>query len=188
MALRRRMAQAVGWMAAITLPASLSAQTVTPSMTQTSSLTLMQDQPLHFGSFAVLDHGSKSVGALGAVIDEGLVPLGSTHENPAQFTLTWQRGDNSVQPVTVVVQLTFGKPPPAIAGSVTAQITAYETDLGGLFTIPPGGGLSYTFATCTSRTCSATFRVGARIDVTASGDGAPLTLALPITARIVAEY
>lgn len=184
MALRRKGAWASGVMVAMALPASLSAQTVT----QSSSLLLTQDEPLRFGSFAVLDHGSKSVGALGAVIDEGLIPLGSAHENPAQFTLIWQRGDNSVQPVTVVVQLAFGKPPPAIAGSITAQITSYETDLGGLSTITPGGGLSYTFASCTSRTCSATFRVGARIDVTATGDGAPVTLALPITARIVAEY
>lgn len=171
-------------MVAMALPASLSAQ----SVTQGSSLSLTQDQPLRFGSFAVLDRGSKSVGALGTVVNEGLVPLGNLHENPAQFTLTWLRGDAGLQPVTVVVQLAFGKAPAVTTGSINAQITAYETDLGGLTSITPGGGLTYTFANCASASCSATFRVGARMDITAAGDGAPLTLALPITARIMAEY
>ena len=182
--MQRKPAWAGVLLAAITLPASLSAQGVT----QSSSLTLTKDQPLHFGSFAVLDHGSKTVGASGTVANEGLVALGNLHESPAQFTLTWQRGDASLQPVTVLVQLAFGKAPTVTTGSITAQITAYETDLGGLATITPGGGLSYTFANCASRSCSATFRVGARMDITAAGDGAPLTLALPITARIMAEY
>lgn len=174
--------------AAVALPGAAHADAGRASFAQTgSSLSLTMDQPLRFGSFAVLGSGSKQVSADGSVLNEGIVSLGNSRDGPAQFTLTYVRGPGEAKPMTAIVQIYFGKAPPATSPGVTGQISSYETDLGGLATLSPGSGFTYTFANCAAATCSVTFHIGARLDVTSANEGAPLIIALPISARILTE-
>ncbi len=175
-------------MAGLALPGVAMADTGRANFPQTgSSLSLTMDHPLRFGSFAVLGSGSKQVSADGSVVNDGIVSLGTSRDGPAQFTLTYVRGTGETKPMTAIVQIYFGKAPAATSPGVTGQISSYETDLGGLATLSPGSGFTYTFTNCAGPTCAVTFHVGARLDVTSASEGAPLIIALPISARILSE-
>lgn len=167
-------------------PAPALAQTLNP-FARNATISLVQNQPLRFGTFAVLGQGSKTVGAAGNITEQGLVSFGRDPVAPAEFTLTWQRNNATRFPVTVVVQLSYGASAPVTINGITGQITSYESDLGGLSTINPGGNESYTFLACAAATCSVRFRVGGRLAISAGSDGAQLTMPVPLTARIMAE-
>jgi hypothetical protein len=186
MALRGTMCLSGAMLAGLALPAPAMAQSLLNPFT-TSSINITQSQTLRFGTFAVLGKGSKTVGAQGNVSETGLVTLGKINEGPAEFTLTWQRGNNLLVPTTVVVQVSYATSPAVVVSGINAQITAYESDLGGLRSVTPGGTQTYTFLACIRPSCSVTFRVGGRLDVSAGNDGAQLSFAVPVTARIVAE-
>ena len=163
--------------AALALPASAEAAP--------ASLTVTPDTALRFGSFVVITTGSRTIGAGGAVTNSGIFPVGSAPVGPAQFTVTYDRGNNNPQVLSVTFQLMLGSVSPVSQAGVTGRLSGFVSDLPGAAVLVPGQVVTYTIPSCPARTCSKTFRVGARLDVSRASGGAVLNIALPVTATLI---
>jgi hypothetical protein len=166
-------------LAALTLQAPL-AQAAAPS------ITVRAEQDLRFGTFFTDTAGSRTVSASGAISGSAIVPVGSGSAGPAQFTITYDRGNNANRSYSLQVQLIMTGVSLKVGG-VTGVLSSFDTDLPGVGTLLPGQAALYTIKGCQRQICSQTFRVGGRLDVTRATGGAALTLALPLTVAIIAE-
>ena len=154
-----------------------------PSAMAASVLSVTSDQLLEFGSFVVLASGSKWVHASGLVVDRGgVVPMPGSAQRPAQFTIRYRR-DGGRAAADVVLRIAVAKVPPITAGTVTGTVAALDVDLAGVPELVPGQVFSYTMPGCAAN-CSVSFRVGARLDITAASSGANLALPLALTVQV----
>ena len=167
---------------ALITPAALLAE---PSLAAPVGLTITADTPLRFGAFVVVANGSRTVSASGAVTNSGIFPVNSAPVGPGQFTVTYDRGNNNPHVLTVTFQLLLGGVAPVNQAGVTGSLSGFVSDLPGASVLVPGRAVNYTMPNCAARTCSVTFRIGARIDVTRASGGASLTIALPVTATLI---
>ena len=150
-----------------------------------AAVTITADTVLRFGNFVVITTGSRTVSASGAVTNSGIFPVGSAPVGPAQFTVTFDRGNNSPQAMTATIQVVLGTVSPVSQAGVTGALSGFVSDLPGAAVLVPGQVVTYTIPSCAVRTCSRTFRIGARLDVTRASGGAALTIALPVTATLI---
>ena len=156
-----------------------------PAAAAPAVLTITQNTALRFGAFVVISSGSRTVGANGAVTNVSVFPVGSAPVGPAQFTVTYDRGNNNQKPIDIVFEVILPGVSPVSQAGVTGRLSAFDSDLAGAMVLVPGRAYQYTLANCVTRTCSKTFKVGAKLDVTRSSGGAVLTIGLPMVANLI---
>lgn len=149
-------------------------------------LTVQPGRDLSFGSFVVFSQGSRTVSATGAVTSSSVLPAGQDLAFPASFTVSYDRGNESRRPINLVIQVQLMTPPPLATGGITGSLSGFSTDLAGYPAINPGQVMTLAIDNCTTRTCSRSFRIGARLDVRRSYGGGRIGIPLPVTAVLVA--
>ena len=172
------------WLRRLLLPAAMLALPASAEAAP-ASLTVTPDTVLRFGNFVVITTGSRTISASGAVTNSGIFPVGSAPVGPAQFTVTYDRGNNNPQVLRVIFQLVLGSVSPVSQAGVTGTLSSFVSDLPGAAALVPGQVVTYTIPSCATRTCSMSFRIGARLDVSRASGGAALTIALPVTATLI---
>ena len=163
--------------------ALVSGIALAPAARADPPLSVTANLSLEFGSFIVLTSGSKWVHASGLVVDQGVLPMPGSTQRPAQFTIRYRRGGGQA-PADIVLLIAVARVSPITVGSVTATISAIDTDLPGVPALIPGQTITYTMPGCDA-SCSVSFRVGARLDITATSSGAKLVFPLVVTAQVV---
>ncbi len=160
---------------------------LSPARGAPESLSVSADTPLRFGAFVVISSGSRTVSASGTVTNVAIFPIASAPVGPAQFTVTYDRGNNSQRPLNIVFDVMLGQVSPVSQSGVTGVLSAFGSDLAGAAALVPGQVYTYTMANCVTRICSRSFRIGARIDVTRASGGAALTIQLPVIANLISS-
>ncbi len=156
-----------------------------PAHAVPESLTISADANLRFGAFVVIASGSRTVRANGAVTNASIFPIVTVPTGPAQFTVTYDRGNQSGKPVDITFQVLMSSISAVNVNGVTGTLSSFDSDLEGAAVFVPGQAYSFTIRNCSQRACSKTFRVGGRIDVSRSSAGATLTIALPMIATLI---
>ncbi len=150
------------------------------------SISVRSDQDLRFGVFYTDTAGSRTVSSSGAISGTSIVPIGASSAGPAQFTITYDRGNNANTAYALQVQLLISGVTLRVGG-VTGVLSSFSTDLPGVGTLLPGQAAFYTIKGCQRQICTQTFRVGGKLDITRTSGGAALALALPLTVMLIAE-
>ncbi|WP_295529801.1 DUF4402 domain-containing protein [Novosphingobium sp. Chol11] len=150
------------------------------------TISVRAEQDLRFGTFFTDTAGTRTVSATGAVTGTAIVPVGANTAGPAQFTITYDRGNNANRTYALQVQLIMTGVSLKVGG-VTGVLSSFDTDLPGVGTLLPGQAAVFTINGCRRQICTQTFRVGGRLDVTRANGGAALALALPLTVVLIAE-
>jgi hypothetical protein len=151
----------------------------------TSTFTLTVNSDLRFGRFVVMATGARVVTATGAVTNIGIYPIASGITGPAQFTVTYDRGNNGKKSLDIAIEISMGSTPTVSNGGVTGTLSAFTTDIPGVPSIATGQVVSLNITGCTTRLCSRTFRIGSRIDVSRSSTGRTIAIPIPMTATLV---
>ena len=152
---------------------------------KTASIDIVPQKQLRFGSFGVMDSGSRVVSPSGAVTSIGIVPVQGSVTGPAEFAIVYDRGNESKRPVSLVIEVMLLAAPPLNQGGLVATVSEFTTDLAGAPTLAPGQAVMLAIDNCLTRQCTRTFRVGGRLQVKRSSGGGPISIPLPITANLV---
>lgn len=176
----------IRWTAAAVLSACL-AGAAPPALAAAPSVTVTADQALRFGSFFTDTSGSRTVSATGAVSGTAIVPLTGIAPAPAQFTLTYDRGNNANRTYSLLISVLVPGAAGQVSGGVTGTIARFDTDLPGASTLIPGQTTQITLTGCQRQICSRTFRVGGTLQVARTSGGAQLAIPLPIVITVLAE-
>lgn len=158
-----------------------------PAAAAPEGLTVTADAQLRFGAFIVVSQGSRRVSANGTVTSDSIYPVGNAAVGPAQFTVTYDRGNNNHKPINVIFEVILAGVSPVNQSGLRGALSTFDSDLAGAGVLVPGRAYSVTIANCAARTCSKTFRIGARLDVTRSSGGGVLSIALPIIANLISS-
>ncbi len=156
-----------------------------PANALPAKLSIVPQSDLRFGSFAVMGSGYRIVSPTGGVIDSGIFSTTSGDTGPAQFTLVYDRGDNSKRVLNLNIQLVFSPPPTVQIGGVTANLSAYTSDLPGAPQIAPGQIVEVNIPNCATRVCQRTFHLGGRLDVDRTSGGAQISIPIPVDGLLV---
>ncbi|GEO01330.1 hypothetical protein NSE01_31620 [Novosphingobium sediminis] len=173
-------------MAAAVMVASLACGT-SPALAAAPSATVSADQALRFGSFFTDTSGTRTVSATGSVTGSAIVPLTGTAPGPAQFTFTYDRGNNANTNYSLLIAVLVPGAASQISGGVTGTIASFDTDLPGVSALVPGQTAQVTLTGCQRRICSRTFRVGGTLQVARTSGGAELAIPVPIVVTVLAE-
>lgn len=173
-------------MAAAVLGVSL-AGFATPALAAAPSVTVSADQALRFGSFFTDTTGTRTVSATGSVTGSAIVPLSGAAPGPAQFTFTYDRGNNANVTYSLLISVLVPGSASQVRGGVTGKIARFDTDLPGVSALLPGQTAQVTLVGCQRRICSRTFRVGGTLEVARTSGGAALAIPLPIVVTVLAE-
>ncbi len=163
----------------------LLALTAVPADAAPPLLTITPGADLRFGTFAVFGSGSRTVTAQGAVVDNAIFSEPGSVTGPAEFLLSFDRGNESKFPIDVIIELVLSGPNMQQVGGVSGTVSAFTSDLPGAPVIVPGQPVTVSMLRCPSRVCTRSFRVGGRLDVTKYHGGASLAIPLPIDATVV---
>ena len=148
-------------------------------------LNVIPERDLRFGSFAVPSSGYREVSPTGTVISSGVFSLNTADTGPARFTVVYDRGNNGRRNLNLRIQLVFSPPPTVQVGGVTAQLSAYRSDLPNAPQIAPGQIVEIFIPNCRTRTCSRTFHLGGRLDVTRTFGGGRVAIPIPVDATLI---
>lgn len=148
-------------------------------------LNIIPERELRFGSFAVPSAGYRQVSPTGTVISSGIFSVSTGDTGPARFTVMYDRGNNGRRNLNLRIQLVFSPPPTVQVGGVTAQLSAYRSDLPNAPQISPGQVVEILMPNCRTRTCSTTFHLGGRLDVTRTFGGAQVAIPIPVDATLI---
>ncbi|WP_421854550.1 DUF4402 domain-containing protein [Novosphingobium sp.] len=181
-----RLHRVIRWIAAAAAGAGL-ASAAAPALAATPSVTVSADQALRFGTFFTDTTGTRTVSATGSVTGSAIVPLTGTAPGPAQFTFTYDRGNNANLAYSLLIAVLVPGSASQVSGGVTGTIAQFDTDLPGLGALVPGQIAQFTLAGCQRRICSRTFRVGGTLQVARTSGGADLAIPLPIVVTVLAE-
>ncbi|WP_298283091.1 DUF4402 domain-containing protein [Novosphingobium sp.] len=143
------------------------------------------DQPLRFGTLLVPLSGSRTVSPQGQITDIGLFEIRNDPVGPAQFTVTYDRGNESRRSIDIEIQIFLSGSQRIRVGGVEGQVSQLTSDISGSGGLMTEGSVRLTIRNCRERQCSVSFRVGARIDLTRSAGGASLVLPLSATATVL---
>jgi hypothetical protein len=150
-----------------------------------ASVDIVPQKQLRFGSFGVMASGSRVVSPTGAVTSAGIVPVQGSVTGPAEFTIVYDRGNESKRSLSLVIEVTLLSAPPMNHGGLVATVSDYTTDLTNAPTLAPGQPVLLAIDNCITRQCSRTFRVGGRLQVQRTSGGGPISIPLPITAILI---
>ena len=174
------------WFAAFALIA-VCAAAAAPARAAPAAVIVSADQALRFGSFFTDSSGSRTVSASGSISGTSIVPVTGAAPGPAQFTITYDRGNNANTAYSLLIAVLLPSAPSQVSGGVTGSLSRFDTDLPGLGTLVPGQTAQVTLIGCARRTCIRSFRVGGTLQVTRSSGGAQLAVPLPIVVSVLAE-
>ena len=149
------------------------------------TLTITPDRALRFGTMVVIDNASRRVSSSGEITDATSTPGRTGDAGPGGYTIAYDRGDGSLRPLTITLQITFAPVQTLGQSGMAGGVTAFETDLPGAGEILPGHPVTATIRNCTSRVCSLSFSFGARLDVSRAGLGGTANLAAPVSATVL---
>jgi len=158
-----------------------------PAHAAAPSVSVSADQALRFGSFFTDTAGTRTVSATGSVSGSAIVPLTGSAPGPAQFTFTYDRGNNANTNYSLLIAVLVPGVASQVSGGVTGTIARFDTDLPGVSELVPGQTAQITITGCQRRICSRSFRVGGTLQVTRTAGGAELAIALPIVVTVLAE-
>jgi Domain of unknown function (DUF4402) len=153
-----------------------------------ASLTITQDIPLRFGTLVVFGSGSRTVRANGDSSNDGVYLVGLGRGGPAQFTVTYDRGDEPLREINVTYMIVLGSAGPISQSGMSGSLSSFDSDLAGSTTLVPGRAVIQTMPMCITQTCTTTFRIGARLDIGRASGSAPFVLALPVSAKLVSVH
>lgn len=156
-----------------------------PARAQPPQLTITPRSSLSFGTFAVFGTGSRTVTPQGTVLDAGIFPDPGTPASPAQFDLTYDRGNESKFPIDIYIQLVISGPNVDTRPGMNATVSALTSNLPGAPAIVPGQAFTVSIVRCAQRVCGTSFQVGGRIDVTRSHGSGTVVIPLPIDGSVV---
>lgn len=156
-----------------------------PARAAPPQLTIVPQSDLRFGSFAVMGSGYRIVSPSGAVQDSGIFSTTTGDTGPAQFIVAYDRANNSKRALNLQIQLTFLPPQTVQVGGVTANLSAYQSDIPGASQIVPGQIVEINIPNCAARVCQTTFRMGGRLDVDRTSGGASVAIPIPVDALLV---
>lgn len=179
-----------GWLAVALFAAALIAAGVlaaSPASAAAPTIAVSADQSLRFGSFFTDTAGNRTVSASGIVSGTAIVPVTGASPGPAQFTITYDRGNNANTAYSLLVSVLLPSAPSQISGGVTGTLTRFDTDLPGVSVLVPGQSVQATLVGCNRRTCVRTFRVGGTLQITRTIGGAQLVIPLPVVVSVLAE-
>ncbi len=172
---------------AAALFAAALASTAVPARAAPPSVSLTADQTLRFGSFFTDTTGSRTVSATGSVTGSAIVPLAGAAPGPAQFTFSYDRGNNASVTYSLLISVLVPSTASQVSGGVSGTIAQFDTDLPGVSSLLPGQSTQVTLVGCQRRICTRTFRVGGTLQVARSTGGADLAIPLPIVVTVLAE-
>lgn len=152
------------------------------ALAKVPSVTVSADQPLRFGTLLIPFAGSRSVSPNGSVTDLGLYAVGNDPVGPAQFTITYDRGNESRRLIDITVQVFLSANQVIKVGGVEGLVSDLVSDIPGSGDFRTGGQVRLTIRNCKERRCSLSFRVGGKIAVSRSSGGA--SLVLPLSASV----
>lgn len=178
--------RAIRWMATAVLGLGV-AGTTSAAHAASPSVTVSADQTLRFGSFFTDTSGTRTVSATGSVTGSAIIPLTGTAPGPAQFTLTYDRGNNANVTYSLLIAVLVPGAASQVSGGVTGTIASFDTDLPGVSALLPGQTAQVTLTGCQRRICSRTFRVGGTLQVARTSGGAQLAIPVPIVVTVLAE-
>jgi hypothetical protein len=159
-----------------------------PGLAREAEIVVTSDQALRFGTLLVPAAGSRIVSARGTVADVGLYQIGNDPVGPAQFTVTYDRGNESKRSINVVVQVLLAGGQRVRVGSVEAQVSGLESDIAAISGLPSGAIATFTMVNCRERRCTQVFRVGAKLDLVRPAGGAEVVVPLTASATVMAVY
>jgi hypothetical protein len=149
------------------------------------SVRITAQSELRFGTFLVFGAGARTVSAAGAVTNFALVPVEGDAPSPARFTVAYDRGNQSTQPLDVELDVVIAASSPIRLGGIDARLSALDSTLPGALQVQPGQPVRIRITGCRTRLCSRSFQVGGRIDVTRQSGHASLSIPIPLEATIV---
>lgn len=155
------------------------------SLGKVPSVTVSADQPLRFGTLLIPFSGSRSISPYGSVTDVGLYAVGNDPVGPAQFTVTYDRGNESRRVLEITLQIFLSPNQFVRVGGVEGLVSDMASDIPGSGDFRTGGQARLTIRNCRERRCSLSFRVGGKIAVSRSSGGASLVLPLSATATVL---
>ena len=155
------------------------------ALAKPASIDIVPQKQLRFGSFGVMSSGSRVVSPSGAVTSVGIVPVQGSVTGPAEFTIVYDRGNESKRSLSLVIEVTLLPAPPMNQRGLVATVSDYTTDLANAPTLAPGQPVTLAIDNCLTRQCSRTFRVGGRLQIQRSSRGGPISIPLPITANLI---
>ena len=156
-----------------------------PAKAAPAQLTVVPQSDLRFGSFAVVSSGYRIVSPSGAVQDSGIFSTSTGGTGPAQFAVVYDRNNNSRRTLNLQIQLTFLPPQTVQVGGVTADLSAYQSDIPGAAQIVPGQIVEINIPNCRTRVCQTSFRLGGRLDVDRTSGGGAISIPIPVDALLV---
>lgn len=156
-----------------------------PALADPARTTVKADMRLDFGKMVVVDNGSRRISPGGVVTDSGVLSAPGNTTRPAQFTVAYDRGNESRRPLDVTVEVVLSAPGTVASGGVSGKLSAFETDLPEYGSVAPGQVVRVALQGCVQRVCSRSFRVGARIDLARRYGGGTLAMPLPIDATVI---
>lgn len=158
-----------------------------PAIAIPPKLTVVNSVFLRFGSFAVPTSGYREISPTGGVTGAGIFALNSAGTGPAQFTVQYDRGNNSKQALNLTIDMVFSAPPNFSQAGLTARLTRLQSDLPGYATIAPGQVVRLQVVNCVQRVCSRSFNLGGRLDVDRGFGGGVVEIPIPVDAVVIAE-
>lgn len=158
-----------------------------PALAAAPTATVTADQTLRFGTFFTDTTGTRTVSATGSVTGSAIIPLTGAAPGPAQFTFTYDRGNNANTAYSLLISVLVPGSASQVSGGVTGTIASFDTDLPGINALLPGQLTQVTLTGCQRRVCTRTFRVGGTLQVARTSGGADLAMPVPIVVTVLAE-
>lgn len=156
-----------------------------PLRADTSEVRVVAESDLRFGTFMVFGNGSRTVSASGLVTDNAIVALEGNPTGPARFTVSYDRGNESVHVLDIELELVVSAVGMVQDDGVQGTLTAFQTDLAGTGAFTPGQPIRIRMRNCRERVCSQSFNIGARLDVSRQYGGADLVVPIPVDVAVI---
>lgn len=148
-------------------------------------LDVIAQRQLRFGTFGVMSSGARVVSPSGAVTNFAIIPASGSVTGPAEFTVVYDRGNESKRALSLVIEVILLPPPPLAQGGLAATVSDFTSDLPEAPVLVPGQPVTLAINNCQTRLCARTFRVGGRLQVQRSYGGGTIAIPLPITANLL---
>lgn len=156
-----------------------------PVFAQDSGVRIRMQGELSFGTFMVFGNGSRRVSSSGIVSDNAIVPLEGNTPQPARVTIEYDRGNNSRDPLDVLIEAVISTPGRQRFGGVEARVARLFTDVPGHRRVSSGEVMRIRLTNCRARLCSRSFNVGGRLRINRLYGGAKIDIPLAVDARVV---
>lgn len=141
-------------------------------------LALTEVSPIRFGSMIVLETGRRTVTPAGSVMDEAVLSAPGAVPGPAQFTISYDRGNNGRQQLDLDLLVLLPGELRMESGTLSAKLQSIRADIP---TSPGARQFVLRIAGCVTRVCSTSFRLGGTLEVTRSAGGGNLAIPVPVT-------